>query len=67
MAKYTDTKLVLEAFTYPKAMIRVYVKNELIQSIPVKWENRYEAMDKLYKQYRENLKSIKGDNDGYRG
>jgi len=36
-------------------MIRVYIKEKLVRSYPVKWEKRFEAFNKLYAQYYKSI------------
>jgi len=57
MSEYTDTYLVLDCSVYPKAYIRIYRTEDdnVIQTIPVKWEARYEAFKQLYGQYIKSL------------
>ena len=55
--KYTENYLVLDCKVYPKAFIRIYRTEDdmLIRSIPVKWEQRYEAFKEIYKKYIRSL------------
>jgi len=52
----TDTYFNLVMDKYPKAIIEIYVKDKLVRSIPVDWDKKYEALNQLYKQYRESIK-----------
>ena len=55
--EYTENYLVLDCKVYPKAFIRIYRTEDdmLIRSIPVRWEQRYEAFKEIYKKYIRSL------------
>ncbi len=62
--KYSDWVFILEADKYPKAKIIIKKNNIIRQTILVKWESRYEALNQVYKQYIK--KNRKGEIDGDR-
>jgi len=57
------TKIELDMEIYGKAIIKIWSGEKLLQSIPVKWINRFELLSDIVEQITSKQKEKYGNRD----